>query len=325
MAIKDRTQRTQSNSRTKNRFGRIGVLMGGPSSERGISLKSGKAVYESLKVLGLEVVPVDIQTDDREENTRLIKSHNLDCIFLALHGRFGEDGQIQEILDNLKMPYTGSGVLASRLAMDKIASRQIFEANGLSVPRYKALEKMKNNKDEACDNLVFPLVVKPVSHGSSIGLSIIDKKEDLNNAMNLAFGFDERVIIEEYIDGREMTVGILDEQPLPVIEIIPKKRFFDFEAKYQPGMTEYVVPAKIEEGLAKKLKNTAFLAHKLLGCRGFSRVDMILSQSDTPFVLEVNSIPGLTPASLLPKAAKVVGIEFSQMCLRLIELAYEKI
>lgn len=306
---------------TPKQFGRIGVLMGGPSSEREVSLKSGKAVYEILKQLGLQAVAIDIQTDNLKENISLLKSYKINCAFIALHGRFGEDGQIQALLDSLKISYTGSGAQASRLAMDKIASHKIFGAHGLSVPRYKVLEKTDRI---VCDNLIFPLVVKPATHGSSIGLSIVDKNEELDKAMDLAFGFDEKVIIEEYIRGREVTVGILEEKALPVIEIVPKKRFFDFEAKYQPGLTEYIVPANLEEGIAKKIQESALLAHKLLGCFGFSRVDMILSQDKIPFVLEVNSIPGLTPMSLLPKAAKIAGIEFGQMCLKLIELAYEK-
>jgi D-alanine-D-alanine ligase len=310
---------------TPKQFGRIGILMGGPSSEREISLKSGKAVYEGLKQLGLQVLAIDIQTDNLEENISLLKSYKIKCAFIALHGRFGEDGQIQALLDSLKIPYTGSGAQASRLAMDKIASRKIFGVHGLNVPRYKVLERISYNKIRIVyDNLVFPLVVKPATHGSSIGLSIVDKNEDLDKAMDLAFGFDDRVIIEEYIRGREVTVGILEEKALPVIEIVPKKRFFDFEAKYQPGLTEYIVPANLEEEIAKRIQEAALLAHKLLGCFGCSRVDMILSQDNIPFVLEVNSIPGLTPMSLLPKAAKIAGIEFGQMCLKLIELAYEK-
>jgi D-alanine-D-alanine ligase len=309
----------------KLNFGKIGVLMGGPSTEREISLESGKAVYESLKQSGLEVIAIDINIDSPEENIRLIKSHKIDCAFVALHGRFGEDGQVQEILDNLKIPYTGSGREASKLAMDKIASRKIFEFNGLPVPKYKIVERISYNANlQFHNNLELPLVVKPATHGSSIGLSIIDKKEDLNKALDLAFRFDERVLIEEYIKGREVTVGILDDRTLPVIEIVPKKRFFDFEAKYQLGMTDYIVPAKLEEEISKKIQSIAFSAHKLLGCFGFSRVDMILSEDNTPFVLEVNSIPGLTSNSLLPKAAKTIGIEFTQLCIKLIELAYEK-
>jgi D-alanine-D-alanine ligase len=327
--------------------------MGGPSTEREISLKSGKTVYESLNHAGLKVSAIDIKTDGKEENIRLIKSHEIDLAFIALHGRFGEDGKIQEILDTLKIPYTGSGALASRLAMDKVASRKIFEASGLAVPRYKAEDKLsygigkyKNSFFLTTENRTksyrrsrfscntnwkpqhngfsLPLVVKPASHGSSIGLSIVNREEELDKSVDLAFSFDERIIIEEYIRGREVTVGILDEKALPVIEIIPKKRFFDYEAKYQTGMTDYVVPAELEDKIAQNIQETALSAHKLLGCYGCSRVDMILSNDDIPFVLEVNTIPGLTAASLLPKAAKVVGIDFFELCINLIRLAYEK-
>ena len=307
-------------------FGKIGVLMGGPSTEREISLKSGKTVYESLNQAGLKVIAIDIKSDGKDENIRLIKSHGIDVAFIALHGRFGEDGQIQEILDILKIPYTGSGAVASRLAMDKIASRKIFEASGLAIPRYKTEDKLsyKANWKAHHNDFVLPLVVKPATHGSSIGLSIVDREEYLDKSVDLAFSFDERIIIEEYISGREVTVGILDEKALPVIEIIPKKRFFDYEAKYQTGMTDYVVPAELEDEIARNIQKTALSAHKLLGCYGCSRVDMILSNDDIPFVLEVNTIPGLTATSLLPKAAKVVGIDFPQLCIRLIGLAYDK-
>jgi len=309
---------------SKKRVGRIGVLMGGPSTEREISLKSGKAVYEALQQLNIEAIAIDIKTDNIEENIHLIKSYNIDCAFIALHGRFGEDGQLQEILDNIKIPYTGSGAPASRLAIDKVASRRIFEEHGLVVPKYKVVEKLNYTNKGFRNDIMFPLVIKPATHGSSIGLSIIDEAGDLAAAMELAFGFDEKIIIEEYIRGREVTVGILNKEALPVIELIPKKRFFDYEAKYQPGMTEYIVPAKLEAEISKKIQSSAMSAHKLLGCSGFSRVDMILSENNIPFVLELNSIPGLTPASLLPKAAETVGIEFGQLCLRLIKLAYEK-
>jgi D-alanine-D-alanine ligase len=307
----------------KERLGRIGVLMGGPSTEREISLKSGKAVYE--KQSGLEVEAIDIKTEDREGNISLIKSHKIDCAFIALHGRFGEDGQIQVILDALKIPYTCSGAQASKLAMDKIVSLEIFEANGLKVPRYRVLEIASYSPDWKIHNeLGFPLVIKPATHGSSIGLSIVDDVRDLDKAVDLAFGFDPRVVVQEYVAGREITVGILDERPLPVIEIIPKKRFFDFEAKYQAGMTDYIVPAQIEETTAEKAQGIALLTHRLLGCSGCSRVDMILDKNSEVFVLEINTIPGLTSTSLLPKAAKRVGIEFNQLCLKLIELAYAK-
>jgi len=322
MAINSRTQEFKS-SRTQ--YGRIGVLMGGPSSEREISFKSGKAVFEALKQAGLDVVAIDIKTDNAEENVNFIKSFDIDCAFLAMHGRFGEDGQIQNILEILKLPFTGSGVQASRLAMDKVLSRQIFADGGLSVPRYKVFEKSSySSQSRSSNHFGFPLVIKPATHGSSIGLSIIDSEKDVGGALDLAFSFDERIIVEEYIGGRELTVGILDESALPVIEIIPKKAFFDFEAKYQTGMTEYVVPAQLEDEIAEKTKRAALSAHKLLGCFGCSRVDLILNKDLVPVVLEVNTIPGLTSTSLLPKAARVVGIDFYQLCLKLIQLAYEK-
>ncbi len=310
----------------KNKFGKIGVLMGGPSSEREISLKSGKTVYESLKAGGIDAVCIDIKTSDSEENIRLIKSYNIDCAFLALHGRFGEDGQIQKLLDGLNMPYTGSGASASKLAMDKVASRVIFKENGLNVPAYNVVDRSSYNIKWRKQNkrFKFPLVVKPVTNGSSIGLSIIDRREDLDKAMDLAFGFDERIIIEDYIEGREVTVGILDGKPLPVVEIIPKKRFFDYEAKYLSGMTDYAVPAELKPSIAAKVQEAGLSAHRLLGCHGSSRVDIILNKENMPFILEVNTIPGLTATSLLPKAARAAGIEFASLCLKLIELAYEK-
>ena len=315
------------NDSSKEKIGRIGVLMGGPSSEREISFKSGKAVHEALKQKGLQAIAIEINTDTKDENIRLIKSQKIDCAFLALHGCFGEDGQIQEILEILKTPYTGSGVLASRLAMDKVASRQVFETHGLKVPRYKVMKKNSYSAGKAswkADCLGLPLVVKPSSHGSSIGLSIIDKTKDLPRAIDLAFEFDEKIIIEEYIRGRELTVGILDEKALPVIEIIPKRAFFDYEAKYQAGMTDFVVPAKLKANITKKAKLAALSAHQALGCFGCSRVDMILNSDNLAVILEVNTIPGFTSTSLLPKAAKTEGIEFVELCLRLIRLAYEK-
>jgi D-alanine-D-alanine ligase len=310
---------------TKEQFGRIGVLMGGPSTEREISLKSGQAVYAALKDSGLKVENIDIKTEDREENINLIKSYKIDCAFIALHGRFGEDGQVQAILDGLKIPYTCSGAEASRLAMDKVASLKIFEANGLKVPRYRVLEIASYSPDWKIGNeLGLPLVIKPATHGSSIGLSIVDDPGDLDKAVALAFSFDPRVVVQEYVAGRELTVGILEERPLPVIEIIPKKRFFDFEAKYQAGMTDYIVPAEIEESASKKAQGMALSAHRLLGCSGCSRVDMILDKNSALFILEINTIPGLTSISLLPKAAKTAGIGFQELCLKLIELAYAK-
>lgn len=310
----------------KTRFGRIGVLMGGPSTEREISLKSGMAVYNSLKDSGLNAEAIDIETDDRKENIKLLKSRALDCVFLALHGRFGEDGQIQRILETLKIPYTGSGVLASGLAMDKIVSRRIFKRAGLYVPQDIVLNAglSQGRQEELIRSFGLPLVIKPSSHGSSIGLSIVREKKEMKKAILAAFKFDRKVIIEEYIKGRELTVGILSGRALPVIEIIPKRAFFDYTAKYQKGLTDYVVPALIPQKTAKKVRQAALMAHRLLGCFGCSRVDIILDEINRPVILEVNTIPGLTDKSLLPKAAKSVGIGFSELCLKLLNSTREK-
>ncbi|MGA2774622.1 MAG: D-alanine--D-alanine ligase [Candidatus Omnitrophota bacterium] len=313
------------NPRTTDQFGRIGILMGGPSSEREISLKSGKAVYDVLSALGEDVVAIDIKSDGVEENIRLINSQGIDCAFLALHGRFGEDGTIQMILENMRIPYTGSGVLASKLAMDKVSSREIFKKANLLVPRSKVVDKQSYKQGSFLKlNLGSRLVIKPAAQGSSIGLSIIDRKEDLAKALELAFKFDDRLIVEEYIKGREMTVGILEESALPVIEIIPSRAFFDFEAKYKDGLTEYVIPAGIDKKTAARIQASALSAHKLLGCFGYSRVDLILHEEGDIFVLEVNTIPGMTSTSLLPKAAGKIHIKFEELCMRLIKLAYEK-
>lgn len=307
------------------RFGKIGVLMGGPSSERDISLKSGNAVLKSLQAQGVNAAALDVKSDNIAATTELIKSSQIDCAFVVLHGYFGEDGQIQRILDCLRIPYTGSGAMASKAAMDKIVSHEIFQVNGLRLPNFRAVNKGYYTTSEGVSaGFGFPLVVKPASHGSSIGLSIIDNPQDADAAIKAAFKYDDNILIEEYIEGREFTVAVLGDNPLPVIEIKPKNRFFDFEAKYRPGMTEYIVPAQLQEELLTLLQDTALKAHRLLGCYGCSRVDLMLDKNNTVFVLELNTIPGFTETSLLPKAAGVAGISFDQLCITLIELAYEK-
>lgn len=304
---------------------KIGVLMGGPSAEREISLKSAKSVIDVLKEMQLNVCPIDILTDDVDENKNLIKSFEIDCCFIALHGNFGEDGKIQAILDDLNIPYTCSDAKASKLAMDKVSSHEIFSKVGLKVPRFSVILKKDffNNKNPLIE-FDFPWVIKPATQGSSIGLSIIEDKKHLEAALNQAFEYDEKVIIEEYIKARELTVGVLDEDALAVIEIVTKNKFFDYQAKYQTGFTEYIVPAKLDDSTTAACQEIALKAHKALGCSGCSRVDMLLTQDKKIYILELNNIPGLTNMSLLPKAAKVCGIDFGQLCLILLKLAYEK-
>lgn len=303
----------------------IGVLMGGLSEEREISLRSGGCVYRALRKEGLETVAIDLSDIDPLKVISKIKEARIDFAFIALHGRFGEDGTIQKILEDLDIPYTGSDSEASRLGLDKVASRKIFKENGIPVPFYIILDKDTHESFDYISSVLskFPLVIKPASSGSSIGLSIIDNKEQLNEALEEAFQYDHRIIIEEYIRGRELTVGILDDKALPIIEIIPKLRFFNYQAKYSKGMTDYIIPAELQEELSYNVQKVALKAHMLLGCRHFSRIDMILNEDNIPVVLELNSIPGLISTSLLPKAAKLIGIEFNQLCIRLIKLAWQ--
>jgi len=306
-------------------FGKVGVLMGGPSSEREISLKSGQAVLAALKLSRVDAVAVDITTDDLKQNFDLLKKLNLDCAFIALHGRFGEDGTVQSILESLHLAYTASQVKASRLAMDKIGSLAIFSQGGLCVPKSQFLEKADYCQSKVFNNqLGFPLVVKPANHGSSIGLSLLEEVQQLPAAIELGFKYDDHLIIQQYLSGRELTVGILDDAALPVIEIIPHNKFFDFAAKYQDGLTRYIIPADLNPQVALRVQAAALQAHQLLGCYGCSRVDFILASDGQPYILEVNTIPGMTATSLLPKAAKIMGIDFNQLCLKLLELAYAK-
>lgn len=291
---------------------KIAVLLGGQSSEREISIKSGTAVHEALLSLGLDAVSIDVSYEPIGQ----IRQAKAEMAFIALHGRFGEDGTIQAMLEREKIHYTGSGPKANRLAMNKLASRKIFENSGLPVPQYFAISKGIYDKNMPI-NFSLPMVVKPNREGSSIGMSVVDDIKDLAKAIDKAFLYDEDIIIEEFIDGEDITIGILDDKPLPVVHIKPKHGVYDFTAKYTEGMSEYVVPAKFENNIIKEAQDLGLRAHNLLGCRCFSRVDMRLGNNGKIKVLEVNSIPGLTTTSLLPKAAKAVGIDFAQMCLKM--------
>jgi len=311
---------------------RVGVLMGGPSSERDISIKSGKAVFRALKKNNINAVSYELamplNTNGYIQSVKeKIGAMDIDIAFIALHGEFGEDGTIQKILEEMKIPYAGSKTRASKLAIDKIDSREIFEKNNIPMPRYNVVVRGEVLPDEpVSDNikiffkeLSMPIVVKPSTEGSSIGLSMVDSENSLYKAVSNAFKYSDRVIIEEYIEGREITVGILEDRALPVVEIIPKNRFFDFEAKYNKGATDYKVPAEIDKEKYRECQEMALLAHKVLGARFFSRVDMILDKDGTPYILELNTIPGLTETSLLPLAAAEAGIDFNQLVLKILE------
>ncbi len=309
---------------------RVGVLMGGPSSEREISIKSGKAVCKALEAKRIDYVPMELMPGPntngyKESVAAKLALLKIDVAFIALHGEFGEDGTVQELLEKMKIPYTGSSSSASRVAMNKITAKEMFKSKNIPVARHEILAK--DNFNKGCDintyfkNLGPSLVVKPSNGGSSIGLNIVSNRKDLKAAIDDAFKYDNRLIIEEYISGREITVGIIEDAALPIVEILPKRKFFDFTAKYQNGLTEYIVPAKIEGSIYENCQDIGLRAHKVLSARSFSRVDIILNKKKGPVVLEVNTIPGFTETSLLPKAARAIGMEFEDLCLKILESA----
>jgi len=299
---------------------KVGVLMGGVSSERDISLISGHEAALALKRKGIDVCEIDITTRDKESIKVLLGSHSIDVAFIALHGEFGEDGQIQAILDDLNIPYTGSDPYSSRLAMDKIASKFKFLSINIPTPGFFVLEK--NEFDET---IKLPKVIKPYYSGSSLGISIVKDKDELKAGIKNALDVNDRILVEDYIEGRELTVGILGEQALGVVEIVPKRQYYDFRAKYEDDQTSFKAPADLEDFIREKVISTALSAHRVLGCRHFSRVDIRLSRDGTPFVLEVNSIPGLTKHSLLPLSAKVKGIAFDGLIIKMVQLAIPSI
>jgi len=301
------------------KYGKIAVLAGGLSNEREISLKSGRAVYNALKKRNQDAVLVDPGDDTRG----ILRRVGPDIVFLALHGRFGEDGTVQSILEEARIPYTGSGVWASGLALDKIASRELFLKNGLKVPSYKVI-KTNTGIGETCREFETPFVIKPRREGSSIGLSIVSDRAHINTALDMALGYGETAIAEEYIHGRELTVGILEERALPVVEIVTEGNVYDFNAKYLDGGTMYIVPAVLHDNDFKRAQGLALKAHRILGCRDFSRVDMRMDHNGNIYILEVNTIPGMTERSLLPKAAMARGVDFEDLCMKLVNLAYKR-
>ncbi len=281
---------------------RIVVLMGGRSSEREVSLRTGRAVAKALRELGHEVIEMDL-SEDLPCKLMEVKP---DKVFIALHGPYGEDGRVQGLLDILGIPYTGSGVLGSALAMDKDITKRLLRAEGLPTPDWISVRRDERPKWDK-----FPAVVKPADQGSSVGLEIVREEEELEDAVKKLFSITEKVIVEEFVEGRDMTVGILKGRPLPVIEIRPKKGIYDYESKYTKGMTEYVFLE--DEKLSKKLQELALRVHRLLELKDMSRVDFRVSKEGKPYILEVNTIPGMTELSLFPMACKKAGIDFKEM------------
>lgn len=288
---------------------RIGVLMGGLSAERDVSLKSGMAVHQALQAMGYDSTALDV----RHNVAVMLREEKIDLAFIALHGRYGEDGCIQGLLELMQIPYTGSGVLASALAMHKLYSKQAFAAAGLTITPYVTVRQ-----GECCsaEQLPFslPVVVKPVQEGSSVGVAIVKRPEDLQVALDDAFRYDALVLVEKYIKGQEVQVGILSNQPIGAIEIVPKNEFYDFEAKYSDGMAEHIFPARLAEPLYLKVQQQGLQAHQALGCDGYCRVDFLVTENGDCYLLEVNTLPGMTALSLLPEIAqKGAGLSFEAL------------
>ncbi len=288
---------------------KIGVLLGGESAEREVSLKTGGAIHKALLRKGYQAEALDMQGDW----ARIIGEGGIDVAFIALHGRLGEDGAIQGLLEVLGIPFTGSGVAASAISMSKVMTKKILSDSGIKTPNYVYFDLTEESDFAPPSTLRFPLVVKPDREGSTIGISIVEDPELLKDAVMEASRFDKRVVIEEYVRGRELTVGLLNGRVLPAIEIIPQSGFYDYKAKYTTGATEYICPAEIDEEILKKGYFATTVASKVLGLRGGARLDFRLGEDGEAYFLEINTIPGMTETSLLPKAAQAAGIGFDDL------------
>ena len=289
--------------------------MGGLSPERKVSLTSGQEIFNALKSKGLNATLVDV---DHNIGASLA-ARTIDLAWIALHGTFGEDGTIQGILEYLKIPYTGSGVLGSAVAYNKVVSKEIFMERGIPTALYQVIHAEDRNR--VMPKLDFPVVVKPSDQGSSIGVSIVRSESKWETALDLAFDVSEEVLIEKYIAGKLLAVGMNGPQPMPIVEVVPKSGFYDYEAKYTAGKTDYVCPAELTPEEVDRCNDTAVRVFKALKGRGFPRVDLILDENGTPYVLEMNTIPGMTPTSLLPMAARKAGLEFDELVIEILKRA----
>jgi D-alanine-D-alanine ligase len=307
---------SQTFSRAQLKTKRIAVLMGGLSVERDVSLRTGAAVTSALKGLGYDVVEIDAQKDLPQRLT----AERIDVAFIALHGRYGEDGCVQGLLESMFIPYTGSGVLASSVGMEKVFAKQIFIGHGIPTPPYQAFSDPKSAL-AATDSLgfPFPVVVKPSREGSSVGVHICKTREQYRAAVEDAAQYAGLIMVEKYIKGREVQGAVLDNEPLGAIEIVPANEFYDYEAKYKPNSgTQYLFPAPLPPDQYARVNEVCLAAHRALSCQGASRSDVIVSDQGEVWILEVNTLPGMTATSLLPKIAAGRGIDFAALCERLL-------
>jgi D-alanine-D-alanine ligase len=304
---------------------RIAVLLGGRSAEREVSLNSGAQVARALRERGHDVIEIDPIEPDF---IAALQSSGADIAFIVLHGRFGEDGTMQGMLELIDMPYVGSGVLASALAMNKVMSKHIYAQAGLSTPSYVALRRGDVVDFDGLTGVLGPkTVVKPANEGSSVGMTIVHDPSGLPAAVELAFDHDPLVLVEKFEVGAEVTIGVIgNDEPfaLPTLEIVPVNEFYDYESKYTPGMSQHIIPARVNADACSECQRLAVGAHLALGCRGMSRSDTIVTPQGAVYLLETNTIPGMTSTSLLPDAAAAAGIEFPELCERLVGLGLEE-
>jgi len=332
---------------------KIAVLLGGTSAERDVSIVSGISIARALvenghtveaidcsygdrviKNLNADIseiiapVPSDIENKKTELDRNILKTvdylikKKFDLVFNALHGGYGENGQLQAVLELCHIPYTGSNSTASAVGMNKHFSKIIFQTNGIATAPWHLINEGEKIDLETVHKIGLPVVVKPNDQGSTVGLTIVHSDEEIDNAARKASVYGKCVMIEKYIAGKELTVSVLGNRPLPVIEIIPKSGLYDYESKYQSGKTEYVCPAQISENATQKLQRFGYQAYKSIGCQGYARVDFRMSPNGEIFCLEVNTLPGMTPTSLVPKAAEVMGIDFNQLIERIVKSVF---
>lgn len=299
--------------------GKVAVLLGGRSAEREISLRSGQAVLAALQRSKVNAHAFDPAGQPLEN----LLQQGFDRAFIALHGRYGEDGSVQGALELMELPYTGSGILASALAMDKWRTKMIWQAAGIDTPDYIMLDAGSSFRDVA-DRLGLPLIIKPAREGSTLGLNKVDNEQDFLSAYQAAAEYDSLVLAEQFIQGIELTAAILDDMPLPLVRIDVAEGLYDYQAKYFSESTRYICPSGLSAALTTRIQEQALYAHQILGCTGWSRVDLILDENEQPFFLETNTSPGMTDHSLVPMAAKAAGISFDELVVQILELSCER-
>lgn len=304
----------RAEARSSYDWGKVAVLMGGPSAERDVSLKSGNAVLSALRRRGADAHPIDPD----HAILRVLQDGKFERVFIALHGRWGEDGVIQGALETIDMPYTGSGVLGSALGMDKLRCKQLWRGGGIPTPEYERLTR-ETHFGQVIERLGLPVFVKPAREGSSLGITRVTKNGELEAAWETASRYDDLVIAERGIVGREVTAALLGDRELPLIRLEAARDFYDYEAKYTRDDTRYHCPSGLAPALERHVQRLARTAFEALGCTGWGRVDVMLDAQDNPYVLEVNTVPGMTDHSLVPKAAAAAGIDFDELVIRILE------